>query len=68
MAHVHLFVSLLSATSTHKKGIARDLYQYMASFSQTTGQFKDLGDVLVIPTDCIDKWMVKFEDKHRRST
>jgi len=46
-------------------GIAKDLFQFMASFSQTTGQYQQLGDVLVIPTNCIDKWFEKFLTKHR---
>jgi len=47
------------------KGIAADLYKFMASFSQSTGQYQNLGNVLVIPTNCIDKWYKKFTDKHR---
>lgn len=43
------------ATLDSAKGIAKNLYDYMASFSQNTGQYKQLGDVLVIPTNCVDK-------------
>eukprot|EP00808_Paulinella_micropora_P005476 g67588.t1 len=48
------------------KGIAKNLYEYMASFSKT-GKYANLpGDVLVIPTDAVDKWIKKFVEKHRR--
>jgi type II secretory pathway pseudopilin PulG len=47
------------------KGIAKNLYEYMASFSQNTGQYKNLGDVLVIPTNCVDQWFSKFTHKHK---
>eukprot|EP00457_Paulinella_chromatophora_P017497 gb/GEZN01018555.1/.p1 GENE.gb/GEZN01018555.1/~~gb/GEZN01018555.1/.p1 ORF type:complete len:183 (+),score=31.78 gb/GEZN01018555.1/:71-619(+) len=48
------------------KGIAKNLYEYMASFSKT-GKYANLpGDVLVIPTDVVDRWMKKFVEKHRR--
>lgn len=43
------------ATLDSAKGIAKNLYEYMASYSQNTGQYKQLGDVLVIPTNCVDK-------------
>jgi hypothetical protein len=47
------------------EGIAKDLFNYMSSFSQSTGQYKQLGDVLVIPTDCIQRWFNKFKTKHK---
>ena len=47
-------------------GIAKNLFQYMASFSQTTGQYRDLGDVVIIPTNCVDQWYGKFLRKHNR--
>ena len=53
------------ATLDSAKGIAKNLYEYMASFSQNTGQYKQLGDVLVIPTNCVDKWFEKFQHKHK---
>src|SRR4051794_9139579 len=37
------------------KAIAKDLYNFMASFSVKTQQ----NDMLVIPTNCIDKWSVR---------
>lgn len=39
--------------------VARDHLPLM----QSTGQYKHLGNVLVIPTDCIDKWWAKFQHK-----
>lgn len=46
--------------------IGKNLYTFMSSFAQQTGRFKDLGDVLVIPTSCIDRWWAKFREKHQR--
>jgi len=54
-----------SRTMDSAMGIAKNLYEFMASYSQNTGQYKQLGDVLVIPTNCIDKWMAKFQQKHK---
>lgn len=48
------------------KGIAQDLYTFMASFAQSTGNAKQFGGMLVIPTNCIDKWYEKFLAKHKR--
>jgi len=48
------------------KGIATDLYQYMTSFAQSARMNGLNGDVLVIPTDCIDQWYKKFVAKHNR--
>ncbi len=48
------------------QGIAKDLYNFMASFTrQSSAPFQQLGDVLVIPTNCIDKWYEKFLAKHK---
>lgn len=46
--------------------IGKHLYTWMSSFAQRTGQFKDLGEVLLIPTSCIDKWWAKFREKQQR--
>eukprot|EP00462_Mataza_sp_D1_P000658 CAMPEP_0175095798 /NCGR_PEP_ID=MMETSP0086_2-20121207/4368_1 /TAXON_ID=136419 /ORGANISM="Unknown Unknown, Strain D1" /LENGTH=232 /DNA_ID=CAMNT_0016369111 /DNA_START=1594 /DNA_END=2292 /DNA_ORIENTATION=+ len=46
------------------KGIAQDLFNYMQSFSQNSGQFAHLGNVLVLPVNCIDSWFKKFMHKH----
>ena len=48
------------------KGIAQDLHNFMSSFAQSTGKFGVKEDVLVIPTDCVDRWLVKFAAKHKR--
>lgn len=47
------------------KAIAKNLYDYMSSFAQSTGKFANLGDVIVIPSDCMTKWLKRFEEKHR---
>jgi hypothetical protein len=48
------------------KGIAQDLHHFMSSFAQSTGKFGVKEDVLVIPTDCVDRWLLKFQAKHKR--
>jgi len=47
------------------KGIAQDLMLYMTSYAQSTGKFSNMGDVLVIPSNCVDKWFEKFQQKHK---
>lgn len=47
------------------KAIANDLYHYMNSFSQ---QVEQVGEYIMIPTNCVDKWINKFQEKHRKST
>lgn len=46
-------------------GIAQDLFTFMSSFAKRTGQFGTNGEMLVIPTNCIDLWFAKFKNKHR---
>ena len=48
------------------KGIATDLHNFMSSFAQSTGKYGVKEDVLVIPTDCVDRWYKKFEAKAKR--
>ena len=40
--------------------IARDLFLYMTSFSQQT----QLGEMLVVPTDILDKWIERFNRRY----
>jgi hypothetical protein len=42
--------------------IALDLYKFVGSFARTT----EMGEVMVIPTNVLDQWMHRFEDKYRR--
>ena len=37
----------------------------MASFARNSGQYRELGDVLIIPTDCVSQWYTKFVNKHK---
>lgn len=41
--------------------IAMDLFKYMASFSNS-----DNHQMMVIPTNLLDKWMQRFEAKYKR--
>lgn len=43
------------------KGIAQDLFNFMASF----GRSQTDGNMLLIPLNCIDKWYHKFLHKHQ---
>ena len=47
------------------RGIAMDLHNFMSSFAQSTGRYGIKDDVLVIPTDCVDRWLLKFQHKHK---
>jgi hypothetical protein len=40
--------------------VARDLYNYMASFSQPQN------DMMLVPVNVFDQWMRRFESKYRR--
>lgn len=50
------------------KGIASHLFNFMSSYSQSPDQYQRSSnkDVMIVPCDCIDKWLKKFLDKHRR--
>lgn len=41
------------------KYIAKDLFNFMASFAKSTPQH----DVLIVPTNVIDRWITRFTDK-----
>mmetsp|Transcript_15245 Transcript_15245/g.21423 ORF Transcript_15245/g.21423 Transcript_15245/m.21423 type:complete len:185 (+) Transcript_15245:151-705(+) len=44
------------------QGIAVDLYNYLQSFAKTTRW----GEMLVVPPKFLDKWLKKFETKHKQ--
>jgi len=44
--------------------IAQNLFQYMESFSQTHQQ--NGSEFLILPTDCLSKWLQRFEHKVKR--
>eukprot|EP00904_Undaria_pinnatifida_P000953 jgi/Undpi1/10859/HiC_scaffold_3.g01385.m1 len=43
--------------------IAKDLFQYMSSFSQSTQAGPE---VMVVPTNLLDRWITRFESKYSR--
>ncbi len=47
------------------RGIAKNLMQFLASFSQNSGQYKNLGNVMILPTNAVDQWYDKFLHKHK---
>ena len=55
---------LESKTVDSVRGIAKDLYKFIASFSQDPRKVKPSSECLVVPAKVIDKWLAKFEDKH----
>ncbi|CAM9631246.1 unnamed protein product [Discosporangium mesarthrocarpum] len=42
--------------------IAKDLFEYMSSFSQSSNG----PEVMVVPTNVFDRWMTRFESKYNR--
>jgi len=47
------------------RGIAKNLMEYLASFAHNTGQYKELGNVMILPTNAVDQWFEKFQHKHK---
>ncbi|CAM9091257.1 unnamed protein product [Ascophyllum nodosum] len=45
------------------KKIAKDLFQFMSSFSQNTHAGPE---VMVVPTNVLDRWITRFESKYSR--
>jgi Protein of unknown function (DUF775) len=45
--------------------VARDISNYLSSFSTIVPASLGGGERLVLPLDCIDKWLIKFEHKFR---
>ncbi|CAM9796497.1 unnamed protein product [Ectocarpus sp. 6 AP-2014] len=43
--------------------IAKDLFQFMSSFSQSTQAGPEL---MVVPTNVLDRWILRFESKYNR--
>jgi hypothetical protein len=50
------------------RGIAQDLYTYMTSYAQPADRAAAAmsTDVMIIPTNFIDRWIGKFSEKHRK--
>lgn len=46
----------------YAKKVALNLFRFMESFNQNTGQY---GEMLVVPMDILDKWLLKFEHKFK---
>ena len=42
--------------------VAQNLFRFMESFSQTRVE----GEVLVVPTTVLDRWMKRFSEKYER--
>lgn len=53
--------SRLAGRQEFAKRVAMDLYRFMESFN--VGQ---AGNQLVVPTDVLDKWFLKFDHKFRK--
>eukprot|EP00898_Chlorokybus_atmophyticus_P003794 jgi/Chlat1/4415/Chrsp29S04545 len=48
---------------TFAKSVAMDLFRYLESFAS---QVPQVGDNLVVPTNILDRWFTRFQDKFRR--
>jgi hypothetical protein len=44
--------------------VAQNLFRYMESFTQTHQQ--NGKEFLILPTDCLSKWLKRFEHKIKR--
>jgi hypothetical protein len=49
------------------RGIATDLYKFISSFAQDHRSVNPSGDYLVVPGNVINRWLEKFNDKHRKT-
>jgi hypothetical protein len=47
---------------TYARKLALNLFRFMESYNQNTGQY---GELLVLPCDVLDKWLSKFETKFK---
>jgi ribulose-phosphate 3-epimerase len=54
--------SRLASRQEFAKRVALDLFRFMESFNKGTA-----GDMLVLPTNCLELWYQKFEAKFRRN-
>jgi len=61
-AHEALRGKEVTEQLTHAQLVARDLFSFLGSFQQSIA---GVGERLVVPTDAIDKWIAKFENKFR---
>lgn len=52
----------LASRQEFAKRVAMDLFRYMESFNKGVS-----GDMLVLPTNCLERWFMKFDDKFRRN-
>ena len=46
----------------YAKKVALNLFRFMESFNQNTGQY---GEYMMVPMDILDKWFLKFEHKFK---
>uniref|UniRef100_A0A7S2R3M5 Hikeshi-like domain-containing protein n=1 Tax=Rhizochromulina marina TaxID=1034831 RepID=A0A7S2R3M5_9STRA len=52
---------------TFARAIARDLWNYLASFSQSVpGSVQTSGEMMLVPTTILDRWMERFDAKYQR--
>eukprot|EP00761_Pharyngomonas_kirbyi_P014248 gb/GECH01014278.1/.p1 GENE.gb/GECH01014278.1/~~gb/GECH01014278.1/.p1 ORF type:complete len:195 (+),score=45.77 gb/GECH01014278.1/:1-585(+) len=58
----HSLQNMSSEIVTVGKHIATDLFRFMESFAKPT----DWGECLVVPTNVLERWMNRFEDKVAR--
>ena len=54
--------SKLAGRQEYAKRVAMDLYHFMESFNVGTQG----GEHLVLPTNCLERWFLKFDEKYKR--
>lgn len=50
----------------YSKLVAQNLYNFMMSYNNEKMLINANGDYLVVPQDCLNRWMVKFEEKYKK--
>lgn len=50
----------------YSKLVAQNLYNFMMSYNKEGLLINGVGDYLVVPADCLNRWMVKFEEKYKK--
>jgi hypothetical protein len=50
----------------YSKLVAQNLYNFMMSYNREGLLINNQGDYLVVPQDCLNRWMNKFEEKYKK--
>ena len=50
----------------YSKLVAQNLYNFMMSYNREGLLINNQGDYLVVPQDCLNRWMTKFQQKYNK--